>query len=175
MHFLCVLIRLDVSEALTIKGTIHMARVSKRILGIVAAATVVAGTALGVAVTGGTAHAQGGSSLSLTSATDTVTTNSLGNQTAETTELTYAFTCPVGYYEIVNSTITQGASVTVDQTFSSRINCTGDPQTVSVTNTGTVIAPGQALVAATLTLGQGVNSELQPPVGLAQIATIGLS
>ena len=155
-----------------------MVRVSKRILGIVAAATVVAGTAISVAVTGGTAHAQGGSSLSLTSATDTVVTNGNGNQTSETTDLTYSFTCPVGYYEIVNSTITQGATVTDDQAFGFRMNCTGNAQTVSITSTSqTAIAPGQALVAATLTLTPNTttSSELQPPAGLAQIVTVGLS
>jgi hypothetical protein len=156
-------------------GLLH---IGKRALGVFAVATAIGGAALGVAVTGGTAHAQTTSALSLVSATDTVTTNSDGNQTAEPTTLTFSVTCPTGYDETVDATLTQGSTVTADQSFSDKTSvCTGNPQTVTITTeSGTAVtAPGQALVGATLTLTALEDSELQPPVGLAQITTISLS
>jgi hypothetical protein len=147
-----------------------MARFSKRTLGIVAAAAVIGGTALGVAVSGGTAHAQGTGSISLTSSTLTGTVGEGYNAV-----LTFSVTCSTGYDLQVYATVTEGQTDTGESS-PFAIACTGSTQavTVSTSGTGVDMAPGQAFVGATLRLSAtGTESPVGPPTSLAEIATIG--
>jgi hypothetical protein len=162
-----------------------MARISKRTLSIIAAATVIGGSALGAAVSGGTAHAQVSASISLTSsAIDT----GLGNYWPV---LTLSVTCPTGYDITVYATVTQGVTFYGYAYLPNTPGpdaCTGSPQTVSVqaqTTTAYVLtptssasepktlAPGPAYVGATLVLTAPGQPTPAPPASLAELTTIG--
>jgi hypothetical protein len=148
-------------------GEIQMARISKRMLGIVAAATVIGGTALGVAVTGGTAHAQATSSISFTSATLAGTAGS-----GYYPVVTFSVTCPAGDDLALYATVIQGQT-TAGESFPNLISCTGNPQAVNVTadsGEGLDMAAGQAFLGATLRVG---TLGLTPQASLAQVIAIG--
>jgi hypothetical protein len=165
-------------------GEIQMIRISNRMLGIMAAVTVFGGTALGVAVTAGTAHAQASASLSLTSSTIDQMPN--GNYYPV---LTFAVTCPVGYDVELFATVSQGVTYTGNAGYSNpQIACTGNAQTVNVsaqTTLATVVTPtesvsepqvlaaGPAFVGATLALRTFAQPQTAPPASLAEITTLG--
>jgi hypothetical protein len=140
---------------------ISMARLGKRTLGIIAAATIIGGTATGVAVTEGTAHAQqGGGSISFVSAT----INKVGPDYVPV--ITFSVTCPAGDgFLYVSATFTQGTTST--GTSGNNNTCTGNPQTVTVQTDSSNGAPGQAVLGATLTFAA------TPQDSIAQIITVG--
>jgi hypothetical protein len=154
--------------------------IGKRTLGIVAAAAVIGGTALGVAVTGGAAHGQATGSVSLTGVT-------LGGTAGGGyyPVLSFSVTCPTGYNVNVYTTVTQGVTYTGNYGATGPA-CTGNPQTVTIqafSTLATVVTPtetasepkvitaGPAYVSATMTVGNLYG--WSATAALAQTATIG--
>lgn len=143
-----------------------MIRIGKRTLGIMAAAAVAGGTALGVAAPGGIAHAQASASISFTSATLAGTAGS-----GYYPVVTFSVTCPSGDDLAVYATVIQGQTGTGESS-PNFIACTGNPQAVNVQalSSGLDMAAGQAFVGATLRAGA---VGLTPQASLAQTITIG--
>jgi hypothetical protein len=143
-----------------------MVRISKRMLGIVAVVIIGGGTALGVAVSGGTAHAQATSSISFTSATLAGTAGS-----GYYPVVTFSVTCPAGNDLALYATVIQGQTATGESS-PNFISCTGNPQAVNVTaeSEGLDMAAGQAFLGATLRVG---TFALTPQASLAQVIAIG--
>jgi len=144
-----------------------MVRISKRMLGIMAVVIIGGGTALGVAVSGGTAHAQATSSISFTSATLAGTAGS-----GYYPVVTFSVTCPAGNDLALYATVIQGQT-TAGESFPNLISCTGNPQAVNVTadsGEGLDMAAGQAFLGATLRVG---TLGLTPQASLAQVIAIG--
>jgi len=122
----------------------------KKLSMIVAAAVVATGTAIGIAgLTGGTAHAQSSSSITITGMAQGGTA---GNPEPE---VLVSITCPAGDFAEVNATATQGGFFAGH---SSSITCTGNPQNetlfvVASASQGGFIFAGPVLAGAALDVG----------------------
>jgi hypothetical protein len=122
----------------------------KKLSIVLAAAAVATGAAIGITgLTGGTAHAQSSSSISITGMAQTGTAGSPVGQ------VLVSITCPVGNYMELSATATQGGYFDGE----SFIHCTGSPQSeyvdvfiLNITNNpdSAYLSPGPVSVGASL-------------------------
>lgn len=153
-----------------------MTGISKRRM-LIAAATVVLGGALSAAaLIGGAAHAQDDASISVTS----ITLNSSGEfQPSYYPIVTLSITCPVNDLFWNAVTVTQGWTATGSTGYNS-VDCTGNPQTVTVSATtlpsgggnNTGIGAGTALVGASLGFIAHGESQIAGYAGVTTTMTI---